>query len=388
MNDKEKFPLVRKPTSGLEKVDPGAKRVLSSMVSDALTLARVTQRTLETRKFRVGDVDLCEPDYLQIRAWAEQLGLSSFEVLRRLKEGLRFKGNETRIENGKFTKLNWDPGLLPVSEFQISFELEITQLSFAPMDVIAERCDDDLAVLEGISKWDELSREYDDTARILRISSICLSALKQLDCACIGLECLAIEFAPSLERLDCTQNCLSALNLRPFPNLKELLCLSNLIEKLDLCSVPKLRKLNCDDNDMQELVLPNLPELVELDCVNSGYDKDSGLGQFLKTIDLRGAPNLERLNCFSNRFETLNLSCVPKLKYLDCSGNPLAELALSDVPLLETLKYSSLRPEWFMGWNPPWIGTLDIRGLSHLKKLECDKRTRVVQRPDQHFASE
>jgi len=137
MNDKEKFALIPKSSSALENAEPSKKRILSGMVGDTLALA--------TSIFRIGDCVLREPDYRQVTIWAEQLRLTPAETLRRLKQGLRAKGNETRVENGRFTALNWDAGLLHGSDFQMSIELELSKLSFAPMDVIADSCDGEAA---------------------------------------------------------------------------------------------------------------------------------------------------------------------------------------------------------------------------------------------------
>ncbi|HEY5505784.1 MAG TPA: hypothetical protein VIK28_11550, partial [Sedimentisphaerales bacterium] len=298
MNEKEKIALVPRPPGTLEKAGTGTKRILSCMVGDTLALAKKDDLAPKTAKFRIGEYEWCEPDYLQIMAWAEQLGLSSLEVLRRLQEGLRDKGNETRIENGKLTKLNWDAGLLPVSDFRISFPLELTELSFSPIAIIAE--EGDLEGVEGLTAEGELPDGYDLSASVLKIFTVALPKLKRLACAAAGLESLSMGPAPALERFDCgatNGTNLSALDLRSFPKLKEFVCTNNrfecldlghvpelleldcgmnLIKKLDLRSVPKLRKLNCNDNDMQELILPSLPELVELNCENSAYE-DSGL---------------------------------------------------------------------------------------------------------------
>lgn len=396
MNKNEKFALVPRPPDALEKAAPGAKRILSGMVVDTLALA--------ARKFRIGEIELDELDYLQLMAWAKQLKLTPIEVLRRLKEGLRWKGRETRIENGKFVKLNWDAGILPASDFQILYPIEITDLSFTPIHSIAEGSFDLQEEFDGVPAGNALPQGYDANNRILKISTVPLPKLKFLDCSDIGLETLSVERADSLEHLICA---IEKLDLKPFPNLRELRCLdmraitsldlsgvpkllelnceSNLIKNMDLRLVPRLRKLNCSDNDMQELILPDLPDLVELECENSIWDKGAGLGRYLEKIDLRGAPNLKRLNCRDNMLEDLHLSRVPKLKHLDCSWNPLTELNLTDVPLLETLKCYNIPIEYWSNRNPPFIGSLDISGLRCLKELDCDNRTQIIQRPDQHF---
>jgi hypothetical protein len=39
MNEKDKFALVPRPPTALEKTEPGAKRILTGMVADTLVLA-------------------------------------------------------------------------------------------------------------------------------------------------------------------------------------------------------------------------------------------------------------------------------------------------------------------------------------------------------------
>lgn len=403
MPEPDKFPLALRSPSAVEKAETGARRVLSGMVADTLALATKEQFASAKSKLRTGEYEWCEPDYQQLMSWAEQLKMAPLEVLRRLKEGLRRKGDETRIENGKFIKLNWDPGLLPVSEFQISFPIELTDLSFAPIDAIDD-CKDTLKDLDGVPADGQLPEGYCLSARVVQISTTALPKLRRLDCAAsIGLKNLAMASASALERLDCSWNLLSTLDLGSFPNLRELACSDNgplesldlrcvpellelncqgnLIRALDLRPVPKLQRLNCSDSDMQELVPPSLPELVELDCENSSWDKSAGLGRYLEKLDLRGVPNLRRLNCFSNALDNLDLSCVPQLRDLNCVYNLLVDLDVSCVPMLEVLRCENC------SYESVWIKTLDVRPLFHLKELHYDKRTRLIQRPDQHFHS-
>src|ERR1019366_4690507 len=54
MAEVDNFALVRKPSSAVEKAAPGAKRILSGMVADALDLARNTANT----EVRVADTQL------------------------------------------------------------------------------------------------------------------------------------------------------------------------------------------------------------------------------------------------------------------------------------------------------------------------------------------
>ncbi len=71
MDEKKENALVPRPPGAVEKAVPGAKRILSGMVSDTLALASREQRALAPTKFRIGDYEWCEPDYRQILIWAE-----------------------------------------------------------------------------------------------------------------------------------------------------------------------------------------------------------------------------------------------------------------------------------------------------------------------------
>ena len=436
MNEKGDSALVPRSPSALEKTKPGTKRIVLGMVTDTLALANRDSLAPAAPKFRIGDHALCEPDYLQLIAWAEDLNLSPLEVVRRLREGLRRKGNETKIENGKLIELNWDVGLLPISNFRISFPLELTELSFARYDVDGNFED----LEEGVG---ELPEGYCLSARIHQISAVALPKLQRLNCASVGLESMAMAPALALERLDCSWNRVSTLDLLSFPNLKlldcadnrvlesldlkpvpellELDCHMNRIKELDLSPASKLRKLNCSDNFMDELVLPYLPELVELVCSNGQYNGKPG---YLTRIDLRNTPNLKVLDCGRNDIKTLNLSAVPRLRELDCGYNRLAELDLSPVPMLLKLDccrtclreldlsgvpmlveldccWTDLRELdlsrvpmlkrlscYTESYDSAWVESLDIRPLHHLAELSYDQRTRLIQRTDQHFSSD
>jgi CheY-like chemotaxis protein len=64
MNDQNDFALVRKPSSAVEKAAPRAKRILSGMVTDALTLTK-KNTIAKTRPLRIIVVDH-DVDWLQM----------------------------------------------------------------------------------------------------------------------------------------------------------------------------------------------------------------------------------------------------------------------------------------------------------------------------------
>jgi DNA-binding NtrC family response regulator len=77
MNGQNDFALMRKPSSAVEKAAPGAKRILSSMVADALTLARKARpiRIIMVNDERSVNVTF---DFV-IRSWFKDVVVLSFD---------------------------------------------------------------------------------------------------------------------------------------------------------------------------------------------------------------------------------------------------------------------------------------------------------------------
>jgi hypothetical protein len=389
MNESERFALVPRQSTALKKSSAGHEHILLGMVGDTLALVRASKSDLQTRRFRVGDIDFCEPDYRQILSWAGQTHLSPEDVLRRLTlnlwSGCYWCAGETRIEDGKFKTMNWDPGLLPITDFRITQELEITELTFVRIEEWRNWSSyiSTQKVFSGSGK--DFEKTYFSENRIHSIYTVHMPKLKRLFCRQIDLNYLEIKSAPSLESLDCHNNLIGALDLRRFNKLKDLECSENKITELKVNS--NLEILRCSDNAMKELELDNLPNLVELECnhYNSGFHRLGGL----QSLDLHGVHNLKSLECAGNSLGTLDLSFVRELKTLDCEWNLLTKLDLSGTPLLESLKCvcpTKEDQEDPAEFNPPWIIELNIQDLYHLKEFELDKRTHLVQRPDQHFS--
>jgi len=124
--------------------------------------------------------------------------------------------------------------------------------------------------------------------------------------------------------------------------------------------VPKLQTLNCMYNQIRYLDLTGLKELKILNC---SMNQISELGGLI-------APRLNRLHCNGNRLVSLDLSGVPKLQQLVCTENSLAEI---DIRHLETRD-----PFYFSLPNSGW-------DEGDLATIQCDKGTRLIQRPDQDF---
>ena len=81
----EKLPLTLHSGSGLAQIGSQGGRILAEMVNGALVLSRTTGSSAALmRRFRIGEHELCEPDYQQILVWAKALELVAETVIERL----------------------------------------------------------------------------------------------------------------------------------------------------------------------------------------------------------------------------------------------------------------------------------------------------------------
>jgi Leucine-rich repeat (LRR) protein len=352
-DDEHKRSLIPLPDGTFVAARQEPSRVLSEMVGQTLALAR------KVPLFKIGEYVLWELDYRQILLWAEMLTLEPEEVIRRmLAIGSRFIGREregediryhvaTDSRNGRLTSLNWDLGLLPISEFKWIDGLEIEHLR------ITGSCS---------------GRREKATIAALNVN---LPKLRVLECDDIGLHELDLSRVPALTTLNCNRNQLTTLDLAHVPQLVELRCEDNQLKTLDLSPVHKLDALWCGKNPFSDLDLSKTPLLYKLACDGSGFTKldfskvpalhvlfwgDSGLTE----IDLSHVPMLEKLACDGNALTQLDLSAVPMLKTIWCNDNQLTRLDLSPVPNLTSL-----------GCDGNALTSLDLFPVAKLRGLNC-----------------
>src|ERR1019366_4137980 len=81
MEDDEPKALIVRPTSGLQQYYSGAEKVLSRIVSDALTVARGRDIADTSARIWVGKHEFRSQDYLQIVIWAQEAGKSPEELV-------------------------------------------------------------------------------------------------------------------------------------------------------------------------------------------------------------------------------------------------------------------------------------------------------------------
>lgn len=330
MGEEKTNALIIRPSEAIEKTSTGARDILSTIVSDALELARRNSST--EARFRIGNYDLREPDYRQILLWANALNLEAAEIIRRMKMGrdetmlsahsrlsqygresyYGLESIETRIEDGSIVTLVWDFSLLPLTEFWWVDGLGIREASF-------------------------IGRSPSPPCLQLK-----LPLLTFLKCRDLGLTEIDLSFVPRLTKLWCDDNQLTNLDLSHVPELTRLGCSDNQLTELDLSRVDNLYWLWCSSNQLTNLDLSSIPRLTVLDC------SCNQLSELNFPVD----SDLTNLICFNNQLTTLDLSHVTKLIELDCSENQLDELDIRPLKILEGF-------------------------------VECDPSVTVIKRPDQ-----
>lgn len=329
-NDKDRS-IIPLPDASLAIARPEGGRKLSEMNADLLVLARGPLQ-------KIGEYEWCEPDYRQILLWAEALSLEPEEVIRRtltISSRLIYTPDEednryhpaTGFENGRLTSLNWDLGLLPISEFKWIDGLEIKHLRVTGSSSV---------------------RREKATITTLHVN---LPNLQVLDCVEIGLQELNLSRVPALTTLNCNCNRLANLDLSHVPRLEELRCEDNQLTTLDLSFVPALERLWCGKNPLSKLDLSKTPLLYKLACDESGFTK----------LDLSHVPALTELFWGNSRLTELDLSDLPMLENLACDGNALTALDLSAVPMLKTI--------WC---NDNRLTHLDLSKVPKLRRLNCE----------------
>ena len=292
----EEASLIIQRGAGMVTLPQGGSPALSEIISRSLAHLRTCAAV--GKRHRIGEHELCAPDYQLVCTWAEELQLTPEDVLKRLlkRRDMREK-NLTTIVDGRFTSLVVDGEALPVS-------------SLPPIE--------DLAI-EILIIWRDPSIKLDLSP---------LQYLKSLACLFSQLTELDLSIVPNLVMLFCFSNQLTELELSESTKLLFLDCSFNRIAELNLSDVSNLSLLTCASNLLTEVDLSGVPNLTQLDCSKNQ----------LTQLDLSRVPNLTMLKCSENQLTELDLSGVPNLKSLWCSENQLTELDTRNLMDLETLK--------------------------------------------------
>ena len=291
MAENEPKALVVQRSSSLAEVGAGARSILSSVVSDALTVARSREKAIAAARFQIGRYDFREPDYCQILIWAKALEIDPEALVQQLEATIYTPGHLWdgvvrtiffRVHQGSIVSLAWDVSALPLRRFDWVLGLSIQEIAvFGEDGQEAQRPD----------------------------ISFSLPCLSKLAIRSINLKTLDLSNVPGLTVLYCWLDQLTELELSNVPSLTELNCGDNPLTALDLSNVPKLQRLSCWSNQLSELDLSNVPGL-------------TGLLVFRKSAHrarpVERAPSLE-LDCSDNQLSELDLSNVSGLTELQCS---------------------------------------------------------------------
>ena len=209
----EDLPIAIRPPSSLLAQGADAQRIVAEMVSDAIALAGAPALASQKR-FKIGEIELCEPDYRQCLHWASSLKLTPEDFLERLlKPPVTpfLKSHPTLIEDGQLRRIFWDGRLLPMERFGLVAELQTQSL-------------------------------------------FCVEGFSQVD----------LSLVPNLTELNCSFTRITELDLSPVPKLATLWCSSTGITELDLSPVLNLTKLSCSETEITELDISTLPRLQSL----------------------------------------------------------------------------------------------------------------------------
>ncbi len=364
MADGERKALVVQRPRSLAEVGAGARKILSSVVSDALTVASSREKALTSTLFRIGNYEFREPDYAQILLWAKALAIDPEALVKRLeKTSYTFRDHEFsfenttafRVEKGAIVSLAWDCAALPVTSFDWVRGLSIKEI----------------AVFGATAKYNEITFQ--------------LPSLEWLIIASTKLTKLDLINLPNLTYIQCLNNQLTELNLLKLPSLMWLSCGDDQLIVLNICDLPRLAILNCRNNQLTELNLSNLPDLIHLDCRSNR----------LTSLELSQAPSLTGIFCLENRLTELNLSKFKSIEIIFCSSNRLRELKLPTGPSLTRLycaanqlgelDLSSVPNLVYLVCGKNLVTELNVTTNKALIQLQCNSSVRVVTLPSQNF---
>ncbi|SHE85590.1 hypothetical protein, partial [Thermomonas hydrothermalis] len=194
MSDQKKTPQALIPTSSSLPTVAGEQTgggILQRMTQGALQVWR-TRQALAQPRHRVGEYELCEPDYQQLLLWADRLDLEPEEVLARLSAARAEAFLDTEeslclvVREGHFLQIVWDGQALPLQAFEWLPGLQL----------------ETLAVIRAMPRWPAEQK---------------LPSLRRLQVSSLALASLDLTPVPGLTKLDCSENQLTELDLTPVP---------------------------------------------------------------------------------------------------------------------------------------------------------------------------
>lgn len=230
--------LIPSPLSVPKTTRPGARRIISTAVSDA-------QKVAKKRNFiNINGINFSINSIKQLELWSRTIIIKGQKYIN-IKLLVDFiSGQYKELKNS-----NWEEAII---------DGEITEVIF----------------LDGTNWFDnKLDLTYS-------------ASLKHLYCVNNSLSELNLLSATALKRLFCSENVLTKLDLSNTPALTNLWCHNNLLNELDLSCVPALTTLNCDNNQLTSLDLSHNRALTTLHCLENRIEE----------LNLSHTPDLDNLD--------------------------------------------------------------------------------------------
>jgi hypothetical protein len=194
----------------LSEVPIKSSRPLDEMVERSLVSIR-TSKHLSTMH-RIGEHELCDPDYRLVCAWAEQTGKSNEEVLEELLKKFIRKSISV-IKKGRFVEIGVLGINLPITSLPDIGGLVIENLKLFLLQTLTELDLSSVPNLEGL---------YCGGTNLTELDLSVVPNLTDLHCGGANLTELDLSFVPNLTTLTCSENNLTELDIRPLQHLKVL----------------------------------------------------------------------------------------------------------------------------------------------------------------------
>ena len=207
---------------------PAATNPILRQMTDGL-LREARQAQLRRALYRLGEYELCEPDYKLICLWAEDLGMAPEALLGVLaqcryeppEEAGEPEAVEFTLENGALRSLVWDFDRLPRFPDRWVDGLRLHTLGFIwnsnqPSTHLTPKAPSLRKLYLFARPFSYLYREM--PRRTLDLAGV--PNLVSLGCRAFGLTELDLSPVPGLTKLYCWLNQLTELDLSPVPGLR------------------------------------------------------------------------------------------------------------------------------------------------------------------------
>ncbi len=143
-------------------------------------------------------------------------------------------------------------------------------------------------------------------------------ALQVLNVHNMGIRSLeGAELFGRLVVLVCSQNPLREVDLSPFPRLKQFVANEVPLQGLDLSRNSELKWVEVSFAELEELDVSHNAKLEEIYCIFTPG---------VKTLDLRGVPQLRRLYVRETSVREIDLTPCPSIEELHANDTPLATI--------------------------------------------------------------